>query len=156
MNQAWSGHPGSLVRTLVNPPPPPAPGPVTTGTYAVGVKCEAADKTQQGWTIAAGLIKNGPMCLDAKDKKQLRLAACDGSANQKFTPNAAKSGHYTGPGGGCLDIFGSSTCMPVVDRRVDLFPCNDGTNQAFDFTSATGAPGDSNGAYCLMPSNCSH
>ena len=46
VNQAWAGHPGSLVRTLP-PAPAPAPGPAPPpGTYAVGVKCDPKDDTQ--------------------------------------------------------------------------------------------------------------
>ena len=47
INQAWAGHPGSLVRTLVPPPPPPAPAP-REGTYVTGVKCEAGVATWGG------------------------------------------------------------------------------------------------------------
>ena len=43
--------------------------------------------------MAGGAIKHGGMCLDAKDKAQLRLAACDaGSATQKFSPDPAAKG----------------------------------------------------------------
>ena len=139
VNHAWDGHPGSLVRTLPDPAPaPPAPpGPAPPpGTYAVGVKCDPKDETQTKWTAAAGTIKHGDMCLDVKDKHQLRLAACDGSDAQKFTPDATTGGYKAA--GGCLDIFGSATCKPVVDRRVDIFACNSGENQAFDVDSTSG------------------
>lgn len=69
------------------------------------------------------------MCLDAKDKSQLRLAKCDGSDAQKFMSDT-KGGYKSS--GGCLDIFGSATCSPVVDRSVDIYACNGGENQQFN------------------------
>ncbi len=76
------------------------------------------------------------MCLDAKDKSQLRLAKCDGTDTQKFVPDTTAAGRYKSVGG-CLDIFGSATCMPVVDRRVDIYACNGGENQLFNVESGT-------------------
>ena len=134
VNQDWAGHPGSLVRTLP-PAPPPAPTPAAAGTYAVGAKCEKTDATQNQWSILGDSIKHGEMCLDAKDKTQLRLVTCDAtSATQKFTQDPKVKGRITVNGGkGCLDIYGSTNCMPLVDRRVDIFGCNGKqTNQLFE------------------------
>ena len=131
VSKAWAGHPGTLVRTL--PPAPPTPGPPAgAGTYAVGAKCDKNDATQNQWTMTGSTIKHGDMCLDAQDKQQLRLTACNAaSATQKFTPDESKKGRIKSIGG-CLDIYGSPNCMPLVDRRVDIFACNAGTNQVFE------------------------
>lgn len=48
INQAWAGHPGTLVRTL--PPMKPKPVPVSSGDVVVGVVPDATDATQTGWT----------------------------------------------------------------------------------------------------------
>jgi hypothetical protein len=77
------------------------------------------------------------MCLDATAADELFLAACTGSATQKWTAETAKPGVYT-QGSQCLDIFGSPTCSPVVDRVVTKFACNNGSNQAFDLDDTTG------------------
>jgi len=136
--QAWAGHPGSLVRTLP-PAPTPTPPPPAPGSYATGVKCDATDVTQQKWSISGGLIKHLDLCLDSKVSNELRLNKCDGSKGQTFTADTKVKGRYTVNGGkGCLDIFGSNTCMPVVDRRVDIYACNSGKNQHFTLDAAKG------------------
>jgi hypothetical protein len=96
-----------------------------------GVKCDASDATQKGWTIEGAAFKRAGLCLDASSSKsELRMMKCDGSAGQKFTADPSTPGRYKN-GKGCLDIFGSATCKPVVDRRVDLYACNGGANQLF-------------------------
>lgn len=101
----------------------------------MGAKCEKTDATQNQWSISGESIKHGEMCLDAKDKAQLRLVTCDAtSSTQKFTQDPKVKGRITVNGGkGCLDIYGSTNCMPLVDRRVDIFGCNGKqTNQLFE------------------------
>ena len=84
----------------------------------------------------------GGLCLDSKEShSELRLATCvTGSKTQMFTTDPKSPGRFQAGafGGGCLDIFGSSECKPVVDRRVDVYACNGGANQVFGYDKQTG------------------
>eukprot|EP01052_Picozoa_sp_SAG31_P026659 SAG31_NODE_2433_length_5706_cov_2.207776_4_plen_297_part_00 len=91
INQAWHGHPGTLVATL--PPTPPAcPACAEPGTAVVGVPCDTTDKTQQGWAFdaAVGHIMHGDLCLSAQEWGiPLNLYTCgNGTTIQNFTYDA--------------------------------------------------------------------
>ena len=91
INQAWAGHPGTLVRTLppVTPPCPACEGP---GTVVVGVACNASDATTTCWAYDAtvGHITHGGLCLSAEVwGKTLNLYSCgNASTHQNFTYDA--------------------------------------------------------------------
>lgn len=91
VNQAWAGHPGTLVATFP-PTTPPCPACTEPGTAVVGVPCDAADKTQTGWAYdaAAGHITHGGLCLSAKEWGiPLNLYSCgNASTHQHFTYDA--------------------------------------------------------------------
>jgi hypothetical protein len=130
INQAWAGHPGTLVRTL----PPVAPPTPKLGKFVVAVPCDATDATQVGWSWskADGSLRFGAKCLSSAggaaiargELAEMSLAACDGTEPQLFAFDDAK--HTFGQAGKCLDIY-----EPDAEgaRRIDLWACNGGKNQ---------------------------
>jgi len=141
VNQAWAGHPGSLVwsKTLT-PAPSPAPEPGTP-MYVEGVPCDAS-KAQAGFSFdaASGAIKTSDgLCFDSTISATIQAKACTGSPQQKWVYDA-KAGTFT-QNNHCLDVW------DFAGPRVDLFGCNGGTNQKFDI-SPTGVI-ESQGKRCL-------
>ena len=92
INQAWAGHPGTLVRSL--PPAGPPSPPVGPGNAVVGVPCSSKDATTTKWEYdtEAKRVKKDGLCLTTTSwGSPAFLAACDaGNAThfQNFTYNA--------------------------------------------------------------------
>lgn len=147
VNQAWAGHPGSLVweQNL----PPPAPPPPGSPLYVAAMDCEPSDKAQIGWVKEAdNSIRFKGSCLDASDASQIQVKTCDGTATQNFTFDGTNIKNRDS----CLDVWYFS------GPRVDLYSCNNGYNQQFTLGSdgtlkeASGVFGQANvegGGKCL-------
>ena len=139
VNEAWAGHPGTLLRTLP-PAVPPAP-PVRAGANAVGVPRNASDMTQTGWRYDAETHTirqaqsgdNTELCLscDGKDMP-LTLTACGNATTfQNFTFDSTTGAfHISAPAGGtklypfCLSYAGGG---PLA--KIDAFSCTGAANE---------------------------
>ena len=85
INQAWAGHPGTLVRNLA-PAAPPSP-PVAPGNAVVGVPCSPKDATTTKWEYdaEANRIKKDGLCLTVNVwGSPAILAACDAGNTSNF------------------------------------------------------------------------
>ena len=124
VNQAWAGHPGTLLRQFSPPVPPPPPPAPNAKQYIAGLTCVDGNAAQIGWSFEGGRLQHGGMCADFGSTYQLTLAACTGAATQRFAFNAS-TGVLSATGQGCLDVWGWS------GPRVDIDKCNQGCNQKF-------------------------
>ena len=142
VNQAWAGHPGTLVRNLSLG----SPSPAQLGKLAIAVDCDPCDTTQQEWSFAASTLKMGDECLSTKNHStlsgvegnssarftELGLSACDGSDAQAFAYHDDKKTFTQGDQ--CLDIFEHDA---AGDRRIDMYECNGGANQQWAVSSGS-------------------
>lgn len=142
INQAWHGHPGTLVATL--PPTPPAcPACAEPGTAIVGVPCDATDKTQQGWAFdaAAGHITHGGLCVSAQEWGiPLNLYTCGNTTtHQNFTYDA-KAKHFQteapANGKGMYPALLEISSGPGMQKAYVYRP---GTSSAMEFTVDSGS-----------------
>lgn len=111
---------GSLVWSRAGPPPP---GPPVY--YVQGKPCDGS-QAQKGFSYDAkdlSIKTSSGLCLDGTDKVNVEAAVCTGAATQqwKHTPG----GEFVSLSGGCLDVW------YFTGPRVDVFGCNNGTNQRF-------------------------
>ena len=144
INQAWAGHPGSLVRTLA-PAAPPVP-PVRPGDAVVSAVCDDADATQAGWSYDAArhALRRGERCLstDGLDLP-LRLEACGNTSTHQNFSYDASSGlfHTVAPAPtrlypACLQLAPAHAGAPPA--KADVYKCEPrSANQRFDL-DATG------------------
>jgi hypothetical protein len=156
VNQAWAGHPGSLVRTY--PPASPPPIPVVAGQAVVAVACDGGDVTQLGWTYdaAAGALRQGEHCLstDGYDIPVNLLACGNSSTHQNFTYEAS-TGQFQvmAPAPrklylGCLQASGAPA-QGAPPGKVDVYKCSAGNaNERFEL-DPTGALRSKDGFQCL-------
>jgi alpha-galactosidase len=119
---------------------------VTPLTAAAG-KCDADDATQKGWShdVSTGLVRTAHgLCLDGSDAKAVALSACNASdPNQMFAYDAGKKSLRVGDWAAGGDGAGSGAhvsamCLDVYDFKgpgVQLYACNYGANEQFDFNS---------------------
>ena len=130
VNQAWVGHPGSLVWSKPAsppppPPPPPPPGPPGSPLWVEAVTCDPDSKEQTGWVLGNGAVKIGDRCLDSSDDKDyVQARTCDGSAGQKFS---SVGGELQGDNGVCLDVWefaGPRVDVCTFDCAHRRFPVN--------------------------------
>ena len=153
INKAWTGHPGTLVKTL--PPATPPVPPVKPGNSAVGVLPNASDTTQTGWRYdsAGHTLRRGDLCLscDGKDLP-LTLTACGNSSTfQNFTFDAATGEfHINAPAGGtalypfCLQNVGTGTA-----NKIDAYNCKGSQAQKFAIVAGAGTLCLADGSSCI-------
>lgn len=124
------------------------------GMPVVASECSASDASQKGWSHDAttGLVHAGNgVCLDGSDASAVALSACDATnAAQVFAYDAVqkslRNGVWAQQGEGA-----SAMCLDVYDFKgpgVQLFGCNYGRNEQFDF-NADGTLTDND-----SPKNC--
>ena len=138
VNQAWAGHPGSLVRTL--PPAAPPVPPLKPGPAVVGVMCNTSDATQQDWVYdaTAHTLAHGSLCLSTDGfDVPLNMYTCgNASTHQRFTQDPKTNlFHADSPAPkklypGCLQVTGTPEAgeLPV---KVDVYKCKGGPGQQF-------------------------
>lgn len=163
VNQAWAGHPGSLLRTL---PPAPAPvRPVAAGPVVVGDACSAADGTELGWTYEAQRheVRRGGLCLSSDGwELPLQLYACGNASTHQNWTHDATSGlfHTTSPAPRklfpaclqlCLQEAGSGVDpQAAAPVKADAFKCDPRSpNQQFDVDGPSGVIRLRRGSWCL-------
>jgi len=152
INQRWAGHPGRLVREWN-----PSNNTPSTDRYVVAVACSGA-ALQRGWGLAlserfvktrhglmlANAVKGpGGLCLDGSNSAQIKLTTCTGSAAQQWVVGADKTIRQ---GGRCIDVWNNQG--PVVE----MWDCNGGGNQKFDFNGDTTLSDNDNPKHCLTSS----
>eukprot|EP00937_MAST-01D_sp_MAST-1D-sp2_P001739 g1739.t1 len=164
INQAWAGHPGRLVKQFN-----PGNHTPTGDKYASAESCDSGSAEQKGWAFdaASGRVTAGAgQCLDGSSASELRIKACDGSAAQKFAYDTTKKTLTTTAAdeaelrevnaAGVLEAFplkAGTKCVDVYNFNgpvVQLYNCNNGKNQQFDFNS-DGTLRDGNG-HCIAAS----
>ena len=156
INQAWAGHPGTLIKSL--PPAAPPVPPIQPGSAVVGVVCNESDATQQGWAYdaATSAVRQGALCLSTDGfGVPLNLYACgNSSTHQNFSYDAASGQlHAMAPAPkrlypGCLQLAGLAKPdeLPV---KVDVFRCEGGTMQQFELDATAGTLRTRQGRQCL-------
>lgn len=166
INQAWAGHPGRLVKTW-------NPGNSTQGQFAVAQPCNGGDEQKQHWAFDAtsGRVTVGAdkaNCLDATTASELTIKKCDGSDAQKFAYDTTKKTLMTAPATELLEVNTAAVleryplksgvkCVDVYNNAgpvVQVFPCNGGKNQQFDFNTADGTLSDAEN-HCIAVSSVS-
>jgi len=152
INQAWAGHPGTLIKTLP-PAIPPAP-PVEAGPHAVSVAPNASDTTQTGWqydTKKNTLVLRGE-CLstDGKDLPMTFTECGNKSTYQNFTYDPATGEfHIDAPAGGsklypfCLQSAGGNP------GKVDVYSCRGTAVQKFKIDTDKGTLCTTDGSSCI-------
>eukprot|EP00039_Didymoeca_costata_P002197 m.58190 g.58190 ORF g.58190 m.58190 type:complete len:601 (-) comp11160_c0_seq4:30-1832(-) len=144
INQAWAGHPGTLLQTLP-PSQPPAP-PVQPGNHVVGVTCNNSDTTQQKWTYDAttGHIMQQGLCASSQgqDVPIVLLQCGNKSTYQNFTHDPKTNQfHIMAPAGSsklypeCLSVAGQTA---GAANKVDVYKCSTGRLQDFVIDTTTG------------------
>jgi hypothetical protein len=146
VNQAWAGHPGTLVRTLPNYVPPPPP--VEAGSSAMGVPCDPTDATEKwAYDSEKTVITHGGKCLTTTGmNSQMFLTTCGNTTdplnNQKFTYDATTmlfKGMAPAPKKlypGCLSLALTNKAGNPV--KVCIYGCGK-PNQKFAIDAKTGA-----------------
>ena len=156
VNQAWAGHPGSLVRNY--PPASPPLVPVAGGFAVVTVVCDDTDVTQLGWTYdaAVGALRQGGRCLSTDGYDiPINLFACNNASTyQNFTYEAA-TGQFSimAPAGGVTLYLGclqaGAALKGELPAKVDVYRCSSGNvNERFELDT-TGALRSKQGGKCL-------
>lgn len=124
INQAWAGHPGSLVRNLPPNAPPCNGSCKEAGTAVVGVPCDSSDSTQTGWVYdaAKGMMTHKNLCLSITAwGDPLTLLSCGNdtvvqkikydSTSKHFT-SAAPAGGKPGPYPCAMEVAKSGSNYP--------------------------------------------
>ena len=125
----------------------------------VASPCSATDATQKGWShdTATGLVHAGDgVCLDGSDASKVSLSACNASDHsQVFAYDTVKkslrNGVWAEQTGDKAGASVDAMCLDVYDFKgptVQLFGCNYGANEQFDF-NADGTLTDND-----SPKNC--
>jgi len=153
INQAWAGHPGRLVKSWTPSPSGPTPSPSDPSEYVMAASCDEGSATQKSWSYesATKAVKGpGGKCLDGTTGQrlvELMLTKCNASSpSQMFDYDAASKRLTLHSNGMCVDVHDWS------GPQVQLFGCNGGSNQQFDFNSdgsLTDASTDSSRRHCL-------
>eukprot|EP00039_Didymoeca_costata_P010421 m.140153 g.140153 ORF g.140153 m.140153 type:complete len:560 (+) comp14820_c0_seq2:34-1713(+) len=135
VNQAWAGHPGTLLRNVkVN----------GTTLFVAGEACDGSP-SQKGWAYDSSsqrITKDGK-CVDYSSMTQVVLATCDPSSKaQQFSYDSSTQLFQTADKQ-CLDIW------DFTGPRVDIYGCNSGTNQKFTINGGA----ISAGGKCLTESS---
>lgn len=151
INQAWDGHPGTLVRTLP-PVAPPCPACAGPGTAVVGVACNASDPTTTGWAFdaTAGHITHGGLCLSAEEwGVPLNLYSCgNASTHQNFTYDAkAKAFQTKAPANG-KGMYPADLEIAAGPGITKAYIYRPGTSPSMQFTVEGGSMKNANGQ-CL-------
>lgn len=141
INQQWAGHPGRLVKSFHPGPTPPSVH------YVEAHACGKPNQTTWSYDAQSSRVKGpGGLCLDYTDSSQLELKTCGSTTMQAFTygddhtlktvaaayPDVLQEAiqrHPEKAGVMCLDVYDFTG--PVVE----LYNCNGGPNQQFDFQS---------------------
>lgn len=141
VNQAWAGHPGSLVDSYAVPS--------ANETYLWGVNLDSSDQTQLNWAFPTGVtpapISKDGQCVDfsvGKPSEEIQLAPCTGSDNQNFALESNGNLHA---------VSGSKACLAIGNLHgpaVVSFACNTGSNEVFAVNRSAGTVCSHNG-YCL-------
>jgi len=150
VNQHWEGHPGRLVKQW-------NPSNVTTVDYVTGIKCGGLNQSSWSYDIANHMVKGpGGKCLDWSTTSQLVLKPCDNKKQQqKFTysssdkslknmPSSVEEEEYS--------LKASQQCVDVYNNAgpvVQMFKCNGGGNQKFDFNTDGTLTDNDNPKHCL-------
>jgi alpha-galactosidase len=119
INQAWAGHPGRQIKTIL-----PDAIPVVIGSDVYALACNNSDLTQQHWSYnATSKLVHGPgeKCLDSS----LLLNTCNGSTVQQFTAGDDET----------IKSVAEDKCIDVKagGPRIQLYSCQGSTNQQFSF-----------------------
>ena len=159
VNQAWAGHPGTLVRDL---PPviPPCVGPcLAAGNVAVAVPCNSADTTTGGWAYdkANRRITNKGLCLSTDGWHfPLVLRACGNTSTFQEWTFDSSSGHFeiSCPAGGSPKPYPAAlTAYPLSgsDHPVQAYAYRPAgsPNFAWKVATAAGTIEQPSSGYCL-------
>eukprot|EP00041_Stephanoeca_diplocostata_P015730 m.301214 g.301214 ORF g.301214 m.301214 type:complete len:548 (+) comp20137_c0_seq3:73-1716(+) len=131
VSQTWAGHPGTLAKEWT----PPQPNPnASQPLYPWGVACGSSD--EKGWAYDAATkhitALNGKVCLDGDGDDDanniVHLSDCSSSPSQQFEYDASTKAITQVSSKKCLDVYDFTG--PIVQ----LYACNKGTNQQFDFS----------------------
>eukprot|EP00040_Diaphanoeca_grandis_P044837 m.271969 g.271969 ORF g.271969 m.271969 type:complete len:602 (+) comp98455_c0_seq1:225-2030(+) len=145
INQAWAGHPGTLVRTL---PPARPNGPVVPGTSIVTVPCDPTDVTELKWTYDSekGSIVHTDLCLSSDGYDlSLSLYACGNkSTYQNFSWNEkTMEFNIMVPANHPGTLYPG--CLNIQTTKVDVSKCKDAVSQQIKFDSVAGILSASDG-----------
>lgn len=158
INQNWAGHPGRLVRNWN-----PKNNTPSDTQYVTAVDCTKGAKSQGGWAYSSDSkqVKGpGGLCLDYTDGgSQLQLTACTAAAVQQWdydsTDHSLKTIAADRFSKEIVSLYPEKAgvqCADVYDFQgpvVQLYGCNGGPNQKFDFNADTTLTDETNTKHCL-------
>ncbi|MFD3699624.1 ricin-type beta-trefoil lectin domain protein [Streptomyces sp. NPDC058646] len=118
---------------------------VQSGNSADGTKVQlyTCNETKaQQWRLTGDTVQALGKCL-TNQNGEARIAACDGSAQQKFTHRAGEKTLYNPAANACLDVPGASEADGTA---LILYTCAAGPNQQWSFDNTTTYVYDASGA----------